>query len=59
MIHSLNKFRIDGPFLKIIYDKSQLSYSRVTVSKFSLYDKGQDNGVTLTIAIQHRAKSFI
>ena len=59
MIHSLNKFRIDGPFLKIIYDKSQLSYSRVTVSKFSFYDKGQDNGVTLTIAIHHRAKSFI
>ena len=40
MIYSLNKFRIDGPFLKIICDKSQLSYSTVTVSKFSLYDKG-------------------
>ena len=58
MIHSLNKFRIDGSFLKIICDKSQLSYSAVTVSKFSLYDKGQDKCVTLTIAIQHSTKSF-
>ena len=58
MIHSLNKFRIDGSFLKIICDKSQLSYSAVTVSKFSLYDKGQDKCVTLRIAIQHSTKSF-